>query len=44
MAWDEWERLKAQAADSRPTQTQLNQAPAQGPGSGGTADLAVQQD
>ncbi|CAM5630436.1 AG1 protein OS=Streptomyces glaucescens OX=1907 GN=SGLAU_24635 PE=4 SV=1 [Streptomyces glaucescens] len=44
MAWDEWEELKAQAADSRPTQMQLNQAPAQGPGSGGKADLVVQQD
>ncbi|MGW0537500.1 hypothetical protein [Streptomyces sp. NPDC003032] len=27
MAWDEWEQLKANAADRHPTQLQLNQAP-----------------
>ncbi|WP_055690204.1 hypothetical protein [Streptomyces prasinus] len=43
MAWDEWEQLKAQAADRQSTRMQVNQAPAQGPGGGGP-DLVVQQD
>ncbi|MBL3670689.1 hypothetical protein JL475_32930 [Streptomyces sp. M2CJ-2] len=44
MSWDEWEQLKAQAADRQSTRTQLNQAPAQGPGPGGKPDLVVRQD
>ncbi|MEV5337915.1 hypothetical protein AB0K93_05430 [Streptomyces sp. NPDC052676] len=28
MAWEEWEKLKASAAEHRPTQMQLNQYPA----------------
>ncbi|GAA1434809.1 hypothetical protein GCM10009601_59960 [Streptomyces thermospinosisporus] len=43
MAWDEWEQLKAQAADRPPAHMQLNQAPAQG-GSGGKPDLVARQD
>ncbi|MFJ2574712.1 hypothetical protein ACIOYT_30410 [Streptomyces halstedii] len=35
MAWDEWEQLKAQAADRRAAQMQLNQYPAE---AGATAD------
>ncbi|WP_156726823.1 amino acid ABC transporter permease [Streptomyces apocyni] len=35
MAWDEWEQLKAQAAERQATQMQLNQRPAD-PGGGGT--------
>ncbi|MFB8777532.1 hypothetical protein [Streptomyces broussonetiae] len=44
MAWEEWERLKARAADRQPTGTRVNQAPAQGPGTGGKRDLVVRQD
>ncbi|PWI11081.1 hypothetical protein DIZ27_06625 [Streptomyces sp. NWU339] len=44
MTWDEWEQLKAQAADRQSTHMQVNQAPAQGPGVGGDPDLVVQQD
>ncbi|MBX9395738.1 hypothetical protein K4749_19570 [Streptomyces sp. TRM72054] len=44
MAWDEWEQLKAQAADRQSTHTQLNQAPTQGPSTGGKPDLVVRQD
>ncbi|AZM59723.1 MULTISPECIES: hypothetical protein [unclassified Streptomyces] len=45
MAWDEWERLKAQAADRQSTRMRLNQAPAQGgPGGGEAPDLVVRQD
>ncbi|MBT3154891.1 hypothetical protein HTV45_29155 [Streptomyces sp. CHD11] len=45
MAWDEWEQLKAQAADRQSARTQLNQAPAQGgPGGDGGPDLVVRQD
>ncbi|PZT68416.1 hypothetical protein DN402_10095 [Streptomyces sp. SW4] len=44
MTWDEWERLKAQATDGQPTRTQVNQAPAQGPGPGGGPDLVARQD
>ncbi|WP_447040323.1 hypothetical protein [Streptomyces sp. DSM 118878] len=35
MAWDEWEQLKASAAERHPTQMQLNQAPADPGASGG---------
>ncbi|MFF4233947.1 hypothetical protein [Streptomyces sp. NPDC001820] len=44
MAWDEWEQLKAQAADKQSTQMQLNQSPADPGGGGGDGDLVVQQD
>lgn len=45
MAWDEWERLKAQAADRQSARMQVNQAPAQGgPGGGDKPDLVVRQD
>ncbi|MEZ3182345.1 hypothetical protein KYY02_27935 [Streptomyces pimonensis] len=44
MAWDEWEQLKAQAADRQSTRMQVNQAPAQEPAAGGEPDLVVQQD
>lgn len=44
MAWDEWEQLKAQAADRQPTHMRLNQATAQGPGPGGKPDLVARQD
>ncbi|MFD8202714.1 hypothetical protein [Streptomyces sp. NPDC059701] len=37
MAWDEWERLKAAAAERNGAQMQLNQLPAEQ--SGGTGDL-----
>ncbi|MBQ0827917.1 hypothetical protein [Streptomyces tagetis] len=37
MAWDEWERLKAAAADRTGTRTRLDQVPAER--SGGTGDL-----
>ncbi|MGV9289740.1 hypothetical protein [Streptomyces sp. NPDC003719] len=37
MAWDEWERLKAAAAERNGAQMQLNQLPAEP--SGGTGDL-----
>ncbi|MGV9955453.1 hypothetical protein ACWDU0_26670 [Streptomyces cellulosae] len=43
MAWDEWEQLKSQTAGRQPAQTQLNGAPAQGPG-GGKPDLVARQD
>jgi hypothetical protein len=43
MAWDEWEQLKAQAAERRSTHMQLNQLPAEG-GGGGGGDLVVRQD
>lgn len=44
MAWDEWEQLRAQAADRQSTRMQLNQAPAQEPGTGGKPDLVARQD
>ncbi|WP_330460157.1 hypothetical protein OIB37_26770 [Streptomyces sp. NBC_00820] len=45
MAWDEWEQLKAQAAERPSTHTRLNQlAPDGGGGGGGTGDLVVYQD
>ena len=41
MAWEEWEQLKAHAADRRSARMQLNQVPA-GQGGGGTqGDLVV---
>ncbi|NJP51548.1 hypothetical protein HCJ93_16100 [Streptomyces sp. SBST2-5] len=43
MAWDEWEQLKAQAADGTPAQLRLNQLPAEG-GGGGKPDLVARQD
>ncbi|MEU2405125.1 hypothetical protein ACFUJX_00420 [Streptomyces rubiginosohelvolus] len=45
MAWDEWERLKAEAADHRPARMQLNQVPPEPSGGGGSqqGDLAVNQ-
>ena len=36
MAWDEWEQLKADAAERRSTGMQLNQYPADGGGGGGS--------
>ncbi|MEV7793802.1 hypothetical protein [Streptomyces sp. NPDC087512] len=44
MAWDEWELLKARAAARPPAHTRLNQAPAQGGGSGRKPDLVARQD
>ncbi|MEV4230379.1 hypothetical protein AB0J81_25445 [Streptomyces bobili] len=35
MAWDEWEQLKAEAAEKHATQLRLNQYPADGGGGGG---------
>ncbi|MFD5076999.1 hypothetical protein [Streptomyces sp. NPDC058371] len=45
MAWDEWEQLKAEAAERQPTKMQLNQLPADPGGSGGIpeGDLRVSQ-
>jgi hypothetical protein len=43
MAWDEWEQLKAEAAEKQSTRMQLNQYPAD-QGSSGDADLVVHQD
>lgn len=44
MAWDEWERLKAQAAEERPARMQLNQlAPEPGGGGNQQGDLQVNQ-
>lgn len=43
MAWDEWEQLKARAAESESPHMRLNQLAAAG-GSGGTGDLVVRQD
>ncbi|GAA1017345.1 hypothetical protein GCM10009564_54890 [Streptomyces thermogriseus] len=43
MAWEEWESLKAQAAERRSTQMQLNQADGGG-GGGGSSDLVVRRD
>jgi hypothetical protein len=44
MAWEEWEQLKADAAERRSTQAQLNQLSAEGGGGGGEPDLVVNQD
>lgn len=44
MAWDEWEQLKAQAAERHSTHMRLNQLPAEGGGGGGGGDLVVRQD
>ncbi|MFJ2111011.1 MULTISPECIES: hypothetical protein [unclassified Streptomyces] len=45
MAWDEWEQLKARAADRQSTQMRLNQLPAEGGGGGGggQGDLKASQ-
>ncbi|NUK21502.1 hypothetical protein HRW14_03105 [Streptomyces lunaelactis] len=48
MAWDEWEQLKADAAGQQSTQMRLNQLDdgnggRGGPGTGGEADLKVNQ-
>lgn len=43
MAWDEWEKLKADAARRSTTHMRLNQLPVD-PGGGGGADLVVNQD
>ncbi|MGW1587086.1 hypothetical protein [Streptomyces sp. NPDC002386] len=43
MAWEEWEQLKAQAADRHSTRMQLNQYPADRGGGGSTAgDLVAE--
>ncbi|MEU0111576.1 hypothetical protein ABZ313_40395 [Streptomyces sp. NPDC006251] len=47
MAWDEWEQLKAEVAQSGSTGMQLNQLAADGGGGGGSGvagDLVVNQD
>jgi hypothetical protein len=47
MAWDEWEQLKADVAESGSTGMQLNQLAADGGGGGGSGvagDLVVNQD
>lgn len=41
MAWEEWDRLKAQAADRHSTRMQLNQFPADQGGDGSQGDLVV---
>ncbi|MFF8727890.1 hypothetical protein ACF073_15560 [Streptomyces sp. NPDC015171] len=43
MAWDEWEQLKAQAAERGSTRVRLNHVPDAG-GGGGSPDLVVHQD
>ncbi|MGW3624812.1 hypothetical protein [Streptomyces sp. NPDC000880] len=44
MAWDEWEQLKASAAEKDSTQIQLNQVPAETSGGGGQqGDLKANQ-
>ncbi|MCL6733003.1 hypothetical protein [Streptomyces neyagawaensis] len=44
MAWDEWERLKSDAAQKTSTNMQLNQSAASGGGGGVDGDLVVNQD
>lgn len=44
MAWDEWEQLKAEAAEGKSPHMRLNQLAADGGGGGGTGDLVVHQD
>ncbi|GGY72233.1 hypothetical protein GCM10010300_14420 [Streptomyces olivaceoviridis] len=41
MAWEEWDQLKAQAADRHSTRMQLNQYPADQGGGGTRGDLVV---
>jgi hypothetical protein len=41
MAWEEWEQLKAQAADRHSARMQLNQYPADQAGNGTQGDLVV---
>ncbi|MFD9218527.1 hypothetical protein ACFWDI_00495 [Streptomyces sp. NPDC060064] len=43
MAWDEWEQLKAQAAEKGSTGMRLNQLPADA-GGGGQGDFVAYQD
>ncbi|MFF3936375.1 hypothetical protein [Streptomyces phaeofaciens] len=43
MAWEEWERAKAQAADQSATRMQLNQYPADQGGDGTQGDLVASQ-
>lgn len=43
MAWDEWEQLKAQAADRHSARMQLNQYPGDQGGDGTQGDLVVGQ-
>ncbi|WP_405675985.1 hypothetical protein OG292_13330 [Streptomyces sp. NBC_01511] len=43
MAWDEWERLKSDAAGRQSTEMRLNQAPG-APGNGSQGDLVVNRD
>ncbi|MEU8523251.1 hypothetical protein [Streptomyces sp. NPDC048577] len=43
MAWDEWDRAKADVTAQRQASMRLNQLPG-GPGGGGQADLVVNQD
>ncbi|WP_327683005.1 hypothetical protein [Streptomyces sp. NBC_00467] len=43
MAWNEWEQLKAGAAEKRTTAMRLNQVPSN-PGGSGAGDLVVYQD
>ncbi|WP_046502914.1 hypothetical protein [Streptomyces odonnellii] len=44
MAWDEWERLKAESVANQAAQTRLNQLPPGGGGASGNHDLVVSQD
>lgn len=44
MAWDEWEQLKADAAQNGSTGMELNQLAAGGGGGGAQGDLVVNQD
>ncbi|QGV78174.1 amino acid ABC transporter permease [Streptomyces ficellus] len=44
MAWDEWDQLKASAAERHSAQMQLNQLPADRGGSGGSGTPAGGQD
>ncbi|MFE9095592.1 hypothetical protein [Streptomyces sp. NPDC007264] len=41
MAWEEWERLKAETAEQRSTRMQLNQYPADQGGDGTQGDLVA---
>ncbi|MEW2067681.1 hypothetical protein [Streptomyces sp. NPDC007346] len=44
MAWDEWERIKADAAANGPAHMQLNQAPSQGGTQAGPASEDLKSD
>ncbi|MEU3918001.1 hypothetical protein [Streptomyces sp. NPDC029004] len=43
MAWDEWERLKADAGSRSSSRMQLNQVPSEGGGGGQQGDLKADQ-